>query len=69
VAKVNYPAHKKIYRFSTIKNSLAILFEDNIVCINKLKGGYIKGDKTKHISYKNSFILSSNKKEKLISKN
>jgi len=29
-----------------------ILFEDNDACIAQLKGGYIKGDRTKHISPK-----------------
>ena len=37
---------------STIKNSPIILFEDNAACITQLRGGYIKGDKTKHISPK-----------------
>ena len=29
-----------------------ILYEDNAACIAQLKGGYIKGDRTKHISPK-----------------
>jgi len=29
-----------------------ILYEDNAACIDQLKGGYIKGDRTKHISPK-----------------
>lgn len=29
-----------------------VLFEDNAACIAQLKGGYIKGDRTKHISPK-----------------
>ena len=29
-----------------------ILYEDNVACIAQLKGGYIKGDRTKHISPK-----------------
>ena len=29
-----------------------ILYEDNTACIAQLKGGYIKGDRTKHISPK-----------------
>jgi len=28
------------------------LYEDNVACIAQLKGGYIKGDRTKHISPK-----------------
>ena len=37
---------------SSIKESLTTLFEDNVVCIAQIKWGYIKGDKTKHISSK-----------------
>ena len=29
-----------------------MLFEDNTACIAQIKGGYIKGDRTKHISPK-----------------
>ena len=29
-----------------------IVYEDNITCIAQLKGGYVKGDRTKHISPK-----------------
>lgn len=29
-----------------------VIFEDNVACIIQLKGGYIKGDRTKHISPK-----------------
>ena len=37
-----------------IDNKIAptVLFEDNTACIAQLKGGYIKGDRTKHISPK-----------------
>jgi hypothetical protein len=34
----------------TIEDSPTILFEDNIAYITQPRGGYIKGDKTKHIS-------------------
>ena len=37
---------------SSIKGDPTILFEDNIACIVQTKGGYIKGDMTKHISPK-----------------
>jgi len=37
---------------SSIKDSPTILFEDNVACITQIKGGYIKGDRTKHISPK-----------------
>ena len=33
-----------------IKDSPTALFEDNLVDIAQIKGDYIKGDKTKHIS-------------------
>ena len=33
-----------------------ILYEDNTACTAQLKGGYIKGDRTKHISPKFFFI-------------
>jgi hypothetical protein len=36
----------------TIKDSPTILYEDNVACITQIREGYIKGDKTKHISPK-----------------
>ena len=35
-----------------IKDNSTTLFEDNVACIAQIKGGYIKGDRTKHISSK-----------------
>ena len=35
-----------------ISNTTTTLYEDNVVCIAQLKGGYIKRDQTKHISPK-----------------
>ncbi|KAL6322691.1 hypothetical protein AAG906_015377 [Vitis piasezkii] len=35
-----------------IKDDLTILFEENVTCIAQITGGYIKGDRTKHISPK-----------------
>ena len=35
-----------------IKDNPTTLFEDNAACIAQIKGGYIKGDRTKHISLK-----------------
>jgi hypothetical protein len=52
MAKVNYPEHKEKYGLSIIEDSPLILFEDNDVCTTQLKSGYIKGNKTKHISPK-----------------
>ena len=37
---------------SSKENISTILYEDNAACITQLKGGYIKGDRTKHISPK-----------------
>ena len=37
---------------SSIKDKPTILFEDNVARIAQIKGGYIKGDRTKHISPK-----------------
>ena len=37
---------------SSIKNNLTVLYEDNVACIAQIKGEYIKGDRTKHISPK-----------------
>ena len=37
---------------SSIKNNPTLLYEDNVACITQIKGGYIKGDRTKHISPK-----------------
>ena len=37
---------------SSIKNNPTVLYEDNVTCIAQIKGGYIKCDRTKHISPK-----------------
>ena len=37
---------------SSIKSDLTILFEDNVACIVRINEGFIKGDRTKHISPK-----------------
>ena len=36
----------------SIKNNPTILYVDNAACIAQIKGGYIKGERTKHISPK-----------------
>ena len=43
---------RESYGPSSIKGDLTILFEDNAACIAQITGGYIKGDRTKHISPK-----------------
>ena len=35
-----------------ITNSPTIIYEDNAACVAQVRGGYIKGDRTKHISPK-----------------
>ena len=41
-----------------------MIYEDNVACIAQLRGGYIKGDRTKHISPKFFYTheLQQNKK-------
>ena len=34
---------------SSIKNNPTVSYEDNVACIAQIKGGYIKGDRIKHI--------------------
>ena len=36
----------------SIKNNPLILYKDNATCLAQIKGGYIKGDRIKHISPK-----------------
>ena len=43
---------QKICGFSLKKNIPTTMYEDNAACIAQLKGGYIKGNHTKHISAK-----------------
>ena len=37
---------------SSIKNNPTVLYENNVECIAQIKGGNIKGNRTKHISPK-----------------
>ena len=41
-----------IQKSCSIKDNSTTLFEDNVTCIAQIKGGYIKGDRTKHLSPK-----------------
>ncbi|KAL6343478.1 hypothetical protein AAG906_024843 [Vitis piasezkii] len=36
----------------SIRGNATVLHEDNVACIAQIKGGFIKGDRTKHISPK-----------------
>ena len=38
-----------------VNNSPTVNYEDNAACIAQVREGYIKGDKTKHISPKFSY--------------
>ena len=40
------------YRLPSIKGNATKLYEDNVACIAQIKGGFIKGDRIKHISLK-----------------
>ena len=50
------------YGMSLDKGSPTVLNEDNVACIAQLKGGYIKGDRIKHISPKLFFTHELQKK-------
>ncbi|KAL1093828.1 hypothetical protein V6Z11_D06G055500 [Gossypium hirsutum] len=43
---------QKICNLPLQEKMSTILYEDNVACIAQLKGDYIKGDRTKHISPK-----------------
>jgi hypothetical protein len=49
----------------TIEDSPTILFEENVVCITQLRGGYVKGDKTNCISPKLFYTHELLQKEKI----
>ena len=51
-----------MYGFPMKKDIPTILYEDNAACIAQLKGGYIKGDRAKHISPKFFFTHDIEKK-------
>ena len=36
----------------SIRSNATVLYEDNAACIAQIKGGFIKGDRTKYISSK-----------------
>ena len=43
--------HNSCY-LTPVTNSPTIIYEDNAACVAQVRGGYIKGDRTKHISPK-----------------
>ena len=43
---------QSICQMTPVNSSPTIIYEDNAACVAQVRGGYIKGDKTKHISPK-----------------
>ena len=52
MTKINDLTYPRIMQTPSIKDNPITSFEDKVACIAKIKRGYIKGDKTKHISPK-----------------
>ena len=52
MTKINNSTYQRIMWISFIKDNPPTLFEDNVTCIAQIKGGYIEGNRTKHISPK-----------------
>lgn len=50
----------------SLSNDPTIIHEDNAACITQLKNGYIKGDRTKHISPKFFFTHELQQKDEII---
>ena len=43
---------QEICGLTSIRSNATVLHEDNVACIAQIKEGFIKGDRTKHISHK-----------------
>ena len=56
---------QEIYGLTLKKNIPIILYENNAACITQLRGGYIKGDRTKHISSKLFFTHNLQKRAEI----
>ncbi|CAL9012491.1 unnamed protein product [Prunus brigantina] len=52
LVKVGDPSHSKTCALPSATDTQTILNEDSVACIAQITGGYIKGDRTKHISPK-----------------
>ena len=50
--KIHYNTYSQFLLLNTGYNSPTIIYEDNAACVAQVRGGHIKGDKTKHISLK-----------------
>nr|GEY59641.1 retrotransposon like protein [Tanacetum cinerariifolium] len=57
---------KQIFRYLQGQEAPKIIHEDNAACIAQLKGGYIKGDRTKHILPKFFFTYDLQKSGDII---
>ena len=53
-------------RLPSIKDNATEIYEDNVSDIAQIKGRFIKGDKTKHISPKFFYTYDSKKMVKLM---
>jgi hypothetical protein len=40
------------YGLESVRENSTVIYEDNTACVAQIKEGYIKGDRTKHISPK-----------------
>lgn len=57
------------YMWSACKLSsedVLVIYQDNVACIPQFKGGYVKGDKIKHISPKFFYTYERHKIRRLI---
>ena len=50
----------------SIRGNTTKLHEDIVACIAQIKWGFIKGDKTKHVSLNSFILVSSRRKVKLM---
>lgn len=64
IVKIFFIQHKT-YGLFLLKGNLTALYEDNVACIAQIKGGYIKGEGTKHISPEFFFMHELQKKSNI----
>jgi len=62
LVKFSNSTHTRGCGLSIGRADATIIYEDNTACIAQLKEGYIKGDRTKHISPKFFFMHDLQKK-------
>ena len=66
MAKVNDPNIQETCGLPSIRGNATKLHGDNTACIAQIKEGFIKGDRTKHISLNSSILMSSKRKVRLM---